>query len=227
MVNDSLITKSENLYLGILPAGTRRAFLTLAKASWLNKGGWYLAGGTALALQCGHRSSLDLDFFTRKKDFDQRELEANLLNVGRWQTDSRSEGTLYGTLLKAKISFIAYPFFHPSRKKIDFGNIKMLSTDDIAVMKIIAISQRGRKRDFIDLYWYCNNAGDLKETLFRVLKQYPQEHNLVHIFRSLTYFDEAEKDAMPQIQFLATWSQIKSYFRSQVAFIAREFLGLK
>lgn len=219
--------KPQDLHLEILPAATKRAFLALSKTAWLKKSRWYLAGGTALALQAGHRQSVDLDFFTAKKNFDIEELESDLRKLGKWETTSKDEGTLYGKLFGAKISFIAYPFFRPSAEKIRYGNIGILTADDIAAMKIIAISQRGRKRDFLDLYWYCNNIADLKGVLSRVLKQYPQMHNMVHLLNSLTYFDDAEKDAMPPIRFLAKWDDIKSWFRRTTALIARKFLGLE
>ncbi|PJA86856.1 MAG: hypothetical protein CO141_02565 [Candidatus Moranbacteria bacterium CG_4_9_14_3_um_filter_42_9] len=46
-------------------------------AEWLGKNGWYLAGGTALALQVGQRRSVDLDFFMNRKNFDNIEVLGN------------------------------------------------------------------------------------------------------------------------------------------------------
>ncbi len=218
--------RPQELRLEMLPAATKRAFLALSKAMWLKKSSWYLAGGTALALQAGHRGSVDLDFFTAKNSFDIDGLKENLSKSGKWQMTSEDTGTLYGKLYEAKVSFIAYPFFRPSPKKIRYGNINILTADDIAAMKIIAISQRGRKRDFLDLYWYCTNVGDLRATLSRALKQYPQTHNMVHLLNSLAYFDDAEKDTMPQIHFLAKWDDVKSWFRRTAALAARKFVNL-
>ena len=65
--------------LHILPPETQKAFLFLSEQSWLGKGGWHLAGGTALTLQVGSRKSVDLDFFTSAKDFDKTELLDNFL----------------------------------------------------------------------------------------------------------------------------------------------------
>lgn len=134
--------KISNLHFSVLPTATKRAFLLFAKTQWLKIGGWYLAGGTALALQGGHRSSVDLDFFTTRKNFDIAKLEQTLVSLGQWRTDRTAKGTLYGKFFGAKTSFIAYPFFKPSVKKNVYGCVKMLTADDIAVMKIIAISQR-------------------------------------------------------------------------------------
>lgn len=69
-----------------------------------------------------------------------------------WQTDILRKGTMYGKLYKAKVSFIAYPFFVPRQTFRLYGLVPVLDLRDIAVMKIVAISQRGRKRDFFYLY---------------------------------------------------------------------------
>src|SRR3989338_7233206 len=145
----------KDLFLQRLPRVTSRAFLEIARLSLLARTSWYLAGGTALALQTGHRASVDLDFFTEQSRINETALERKLLDTGKWKTSLREDGTLFGLFHGAKMSFIAYPFFHPKAKRRRYGNIIMLAPEDIAAMKIVAISQRGRKRDFIDLYWYC------------------------------------------------------------------------
>lgn len=227
MVARVLRKKTHELYFNVLPRATSKAFLKLSQdADWLKTGGWYLAGGTALALQVGHRASVDLDFFSKKKTFDTADVEDNLSRVGSWGTTLQKSGTLYGKFLGAKASFIAYPFFSPSKDKLRYGAITLLKPDDIAVMKVIAVSQRGRKRDFVDLYWYGNNYGDLEAAFYRVLKQYPQKHNMTHILKSLTYFDDAEKDPMPNLNFAASWQEIKAYFRREAPRLARKLLEL-
>lgn len=149
--------------LNILPSATEKAFIYCSKLKLFKHFPWYLAGGTALALQVGHRQSVDLNFFTKKSGFDETLLERELLKTKHWETTYRQKGTLYGKLLKAKISFIAYPFFTASKDMLRYGFLHILLPHDIAAMKIIAISQRGRKRDFVDLYWYCTNQKSLYE----------------------------------------------------------------
>lgn len=213
---------TENLRLEILPPATKRAFEQCQKLSFLSKD-WYLAGGTALALQAGHRQSVDLDFFTPHGEFDEVFTEREMFNTGKWETTYQEKGTLYGKYQGAKVSFIAYPFFRPSKKKIKVGHISVLTVDDIAVMKVIAISQRGRKRDFFDLFWYCKNCQSLTEVLRRVSKQYPgQKHNFNHIVKSLTYFDDAEDDIMPLIFFRVNWSEVKRFFDKETKRVAEE-----
>lgn len=67
-------------------------------------------------------------------------------------------------------------------------------------MKIIAVSQRGRKRDFFDLYWCAKNIEPLENLIKRLKIQYPTvAHNYHHILKSLIYFKDAESDPMPEI----------------------------
>lgn len=219
---------SADFYLDKLPRVTRKAFLFCVEhLDFLADSKWYLAGGTALALQAGHRQSLDLDFFLPQADFQATDLERKLVATGEWTTSFRQEGTMYGVLVGAKVSFIAYPFFKPSAQRIQCGNIFILVPSDIAAMKTIAISQRGRKRDFIDLYWYCKNREPLFQVIQKGVKGYTgQEHNINYILRSFVYFADAEQDPMPKIFFKATWKEIKTYFQREVPRITKEFLGL-
>lgn len=212
----------KELHLDSLPRATQRAFIEMTQQSFL-KQNWYLAGGTALALQTGHRQSVDLDFFTTRANFPETQLERALFATDHWQTTFREAGTVYGVFMKAKMSFIAYPFFKPSTQQLRCGTIKILLPHDIAAMKIIAISQRGRKRDFVDLYWYCHHMNEgLDDIIRRALRQYPgQQHNIPHFFKSLLYFNDAEADPMPTIYFSATWNNIKSFFQREVSRITK------
>lgn len=210
---------------GILPRATRKAFFFLSEQSWLNKSTWYLAGGTALALQTGHRRSVDLDFFTQKKNFDNSELLDNFSENNEWKVNFQRKNTIYGELFKAKISFIAYPFFIPQQKFIKYGSLKILHPVDIAVMKITAISQRGRKRDFFDLYWCAKNIEPLEKTIKRLKVQYPAiAHDYHHILKSLVYFDDAETDPPPEIFFKASWKKVKDYFTREIPIIAQKLI---
>ena len=188
---------------------------------------WYLAGGTALALHAGHRRSVDLDFFIPRGNFSLAKLVAHFPK-SIWETDIAREGTIYGKLHGAKISFIAYPFFLPRHPYGRYGEVKILTPQDIAVMKIVAISQRGRKRDFIDLYWHVSKKEPLGAVLSRLSDQYPTvAHNYHHILKSLMYFEDAEGDPMPKLFFDADWKTIKAYFRREVPKAAKHLLGLK
>lgn len=205
-----------NWHLEVLPEETQKALETLAKSSWLKDSPWYLAGGTALALSVGHRSSVDLDFFTTEGSFSTASMTEHL-SIPGWTTDILKNDTIYGRLHGAQVSFIAYPFFVPRAPKLQYGNVTVLAPEDIAVMKIVAVSQRGRKRDFIDLFWYCTYRESLEAVLRRLPDQYPSvAHDYHHILKSLVYFTDAEEDPMPNLHFKTDWKFIKQYFLSEV-----------
>lgn len=204
---------------------TKKALDYLSAQEWIGR--WYLVGGTALTLQFGYRQSVDLDFFTSRKDFDTQVLIDTFQNTD-WTTTSRENITVYGELFGAQISFIGYPQFVPQKPFHPYGKIQILDAHDIAVMKIMAISQRGAKRDFYDMYWYSMNKEPLPEVLKRIPIQYPnRNHNFHHLLKSLTYFDDAEQDPDPIIFFDTTWQKVKEFFLREVPKISREILELE
>ena len=210
-----------------LPQKTAIALEYLAKKDWLNNSGWYLAGGTALALQVGYRRSVDLDFFTGASEIDNVELLKNLKTNGNWLTDVDKEGTIYGELLNAKVSFISYPFFKPALPFLRYGTVSVLYKGDIAVMKAAAISQRGSKRDFFDLYYCAHNIISLEKIVIRLKKQYPDvAHNYYHILKSLVYFVDAEDDPEPDLLINLDWSTIKKYFEKEIPALTKKLLKI-
>lgn len=216
-----------NWHYETLPKKTKRALDFLSKDSWLRKSKFYLAGGTALALQVGNRKSLDLDFFTMKKNFNVKKIIAYFIDNKDWITEVEDKNTIYGKLLGAKVSFIAYPFFIPKQKMSQHGEVPVMNPIDIAVMKITAISQRGRKRDFFDLYWCANNVESLENIIRRLPAQYPSvAHDYHHILKSLVYFENAESDPEPEIYFKANWKTVKKFFIKEIPIIARKVMSL-
>jgi len=222
---DSSSKKQITWHPKTLPRRTKKALDFLSAKKWLKNSPWYLAGGTALALQVGHRSSVDLDFFSPKK-FNNNILLKHF-NAKVWQTDINAEGTIYGTLMEAKVSFIFYPFFRQAKKPLFYGFIKIIQPEDIAVMKIIAISQRGRKRDFFDLYWCAKNIAPLKKFILKLKNQYPSvAHDYHHILKSLVYFTDAENEPTPKINFKTDWRQVKNFFTAEVSKITKQIMQL-
>jgi len=222
-----MVKNPSDLHLDILSQPTRKALEELSTHPWLEESDWYLAGGTALALQANHRISYDLDFFTSKADFDNTQLLNYFANNKNWETTVNKKGTIYGSLFEAKVSFIAYPFFVPKQEFLHYGAIKLLSAVDIAVMKVIAISQRGRKRDFYDLFWCAQHLTKLEEIIKKLPVQYPNlVHNYNHILTSLVYFVDAESDPKPEVLFATEWGEIKAYFTAEVPRITGTVLEL-
>lgn len=213
------------LHYETLPRKTKKALDVFFAEPWLGKGGWYLAGGTALALSAGHRVSVDLDFFTRDRDIDTTELINNVSRAGEWKTTMERKNTLYGELYGAKVSFIAYPFFIPKQEFIRYGMVSVLQPRDIGAMKIVAVSQRGRKRDFFDLYWCAHYIEPLEKIIRRLKVQYPSvAHDYHHILKALMYFEDAESDPSPEITFKASWGGVKKFFKKEIPRITTDLI---
>jgi hypothetical protein len=193
---------------------TKRVLATLGKIKKLKD--FYLAGGTALALQIGHRKSLDLDWFSQK-NFSPSQLKRDLSFKGRLTVETEDEKTLNCIWQGVKLSFFFYPYrlLFPL---INFNNydIKLADERDIAGMKIDAISSRGSRKDFIDLYFLLSEYS-LKELLNLFDQKYAKiKYNRFHILKSLVYFIEAELEPMPEILEGVSWPQVKNKLKKEV-----------
>ena len=115
---------------------------------------------------------------------------------------------------KGKVKY-DYPF---TDKLTSYKGIKIAGLLDIAAMKIIAVSQRGTKRDFVDLYFILQDI-PFHKMAGHIIKRFGQERiNPVHIGKSLVYFTDA--DSNPEPQYLkgkdVKWDKIKKFFKSHV-----------
>ena len=163
----------------------------LKKLGFIEKYGFYLAGGTALALQIGHRDSLDFDFYTEKK-FDSQKLREEFdKRFEKVQEIYIAEGTLGLEVDGIGVSFFKYPYplIRPLEK---MESIYLASKEDIAAMKIIVISQRGKRRDFIDIYFLITEFG-LEKIIEFVKEKYPM-FNIYVGLQGLVYFKDADED---------------------------------
>ena len=227
-VNSQKINSHSNdmiWHFNTLPSYTKKALDFLSSQDWLKDSTWYLAGGTALALSAGHRKSVDLDFFNELSGFDSGEFLENFKDNTNWKPYINKKNTIYGELFEAKVSFIAYPFFVPKQPYLHYGSIKVLAPKDIGVMKIVAISQRGRKRDFFDLFWCAHHIEPIENIIVRLKEQYPSvAHNYHHILKSMVYFNDAESDPDPQVYFKASWKEVKKFFIKEIPVIAKKII---
>lgn len=175
---------------------------------------FYLAGGTGLALQLGHRRSVDLDFFL-SEDFDVEFVVQQIQGLRQFALVSKSPGTIYANIGATKVSFIAYvyPILFPLQR---FHSADVADPRDISCMKLSAIASRGTKRDFIDLYVLAQRYG-LEQLLTWFQNKYSQAHySMVHVLKSLAYFEDAERDPMPDMLIGLSWPEVREYFTRQV-----------
>ena len=171
-----------------------------------------LVGGTALALQYGHRSSVDLDLFG-KIDVDGYELQSILSKYGVLKVENETKIIHQYYIDNIKVDIVNYPFEWIS-PIIEEDGIRLASPIDIAAMKVNAIEGRGTKKDFIDMYMLLQHYS-LKEIIAFYQQKYPN-YSIFRALRSLTYFEDAEDQFMPRMFIEDTWEDMKLYITNQV-----------
>ncbi len=200
------------MYQEVINTKTKCLFKALIKVEKIKN--FYLAGGTALALQLGHRKSIDLDWFSQK-DLSITQLKRDLSFLGNFKVESEDKNTLNCILDGVKLSFFVYPYrlLFPL---INFNSFKLADEGDIACMKIDAISSRGTKKDFIDLYFLIQKH-PLDKLLDLFDKKYKGiQYNRLHILKSLVYFEEAENEPMPIMLKRIPWLKVKNKLKKEV-----------
>lgn len=196
----------------VIPPATEESLGLLRDAGVLQD--FYLAGGTGLALQFGHRLSRDLDLFSQHH-FDEEILLQQVQPVPGFALAAKAPFTLHATVRETKVSFLGYeyPLLFPFRR---FLEIDIADPRDIACMKIGAVAGRGTKRDFVDLY-LCARQFGLTELLALFQKKYARtNYSRAHILKSLVFFADAEKDPMPDMLQSVSWEEIKHFFLREV-----------
>lgn len=152
-----------------------------------------LVGGTSLALQMGHRNSVDIDLFGEQKIETDLFLD-NLKNFGSVEIKSQSKNIFITTINGIKVDFVNYKY--PLLEPFIFSNqIRLVSKKDIAAMKLNAIVGRGSKKDFIDLFFLMQEYS-LPDMMGFFIQKY-NEGSLFLLNKSLTYFEEADMQPNP------------------------------
>ena len=165
-----------------------------------------LVGGTALALQYGHRQSVDLDFFGRLPE-DKDVLIDAVKRVGEVTVLNRSKIILQMVVNQVKVDFVDYSRYSWIDEPVIGDGFVLASDKDIAAMKVNAIIGRGTRKDFIDLYVLLQHYS-LAEIMGFYQQKYP-EFSEYRALLSMTYFDDAEMQDMP-LMFMATpWQTMK------------------
>lgn len=172
--------------------------------------GFYLAGGTALAIRLGHRISLDLGWFT-PHPFDDGMLVAQSLRNAQidLDIDQVSPGALHGSVQGVRVTFLQYQY--PLVGRLDLWpdmDCRLASLADLACMKLSAIAQRGARKDFCDLYVLGCRCFSLREMLGYYRKKF-DIHDISSVLYGLVYFDDAEQERMPRMLGKVSWKEIK------------------
>jgi len=204
------------MFANTVSSDTLRGIKALGKSGVMDKA--YLAGGTALALQLGHRISLDLDFFTQES-FEELTIANRLRDLGNFNQDTLNWRTVMGTFEGAKFSLFYYEY-PLVEKMVEYEGIRMVQPPDISAMKLLAISDRGARRDFVDLYW-MRDLFSLEQVFEWYGVKFGQlEERKYHLLRGLQYFEDAEKQDMPAMLKPVDWDEVRVYFEKEVKRLA-------
>ncbi len=174
-----------------------------------------LVGGTALSLQYGHRISVDLDLFVNNLEVDFITIISEIKNKG-YKIDIRKQSSniLISMIENIKVDIVNYPYPWIDNKICE-ENIVLATDKDIAAMKLSAITNRGTKKDFIDLY-YLLKSYSLEQMLSFYTDKY-SEGSVFMVLKSLTYFDDADIDISPNIlDRNINWTNIKNIITNEV-----------
>ncbi len=182
---------------------------------------FFLVGGTALALQIGHRISIDLDFFSRSA-FDENFLIAELESNYNFRLDYQSKNTLKGEIQAIKVDFIThnYPLVKPL---IEEEGVRMASLEDIAAMKLNAIAGNGtRLKDFIDIAYLSSTI-----TLSRMVNAYEHKYtskNPLIVVKALEYHQDINfKEPIEMIDNKYKWINIEKRLFQMIKFPEKLF----
>jgi hypothetical protein len=172
----------------------------------------YLCGGTSLALQIGHRRSVDIDLFGNiyMEDF---EITKTLATFGNIQTIHRTQNILLSIVNGIKVDIVNYHY--PWVGSFIFENgIRLGSKQDIAAMKLAAIAGRGSKKDFIDIFFLLQEY-----TLREMLSFYDKKFidgSIFMVIKSLVYFNDANEDPDPFMLVPLDWEMVKKKIVKEV-----------
>lgn len=171
-----------------------------------------LVGGTSLALQIGHRNSIDIDLFG-KGELNEMEITHFLSEIGEVQLLKKSKNILIYRVNELKVDFVNYPYswIKPAQTQ---DLIRMASRQDIGAMKLNAIAGRGSKKDFIDLFFLLGEF-----SLYELIQFYNEKYkegSEFLVLKSLLYFDDADIEAMPIMFERIAWNDIKESLKKEV-----------
>lgn len=209
------------MFESVLPQGAQTALAVLGKSSIVRDG--YLAGGTALALQMGHRQSVDFDFFSEKA-FDALEMSRSLQALGSFKEDTVEKNTLLGTFNSVKYSYFYYPY-PMIQATTKYVGVSLAHIHDIAAMKLVAITDRNTKKDFIDLYTLVNNGVSIDQMFSLYDKKYHVfKSNTFTLIKSMTFFLDADTDDMPVMLTPMSWEEVKKFFSTEAVRLGKKYL---
>ncbi len=202
------------IHAEVLPEAQAACLRSLAPAA--TDLGFHLAGGTAVALQIGHRRSVDFDWFAPRFPGHPVDLRESLASRGiPLEPTALADQTVHGWIRGVKVSFFEFrpPLLEPLVEWPEVG-CRLASCSDLAAMKLLAVAQRGSKKDFIDVH-----ALSGRMPLAHMLDCYQRRFGVIdtgRVLAGLCFFDDAEAEPMPVMLVQRDWETVKRDLRAMV-----------
>lgn len=180
-----------------------------------------LAGGTGLALQLGHRISVDFDWFGYG-DALPPHLGRRLRGIDpSLEVVQDRRDTFECVCQGVKCSWFCMDISLGEAPERFYG-MPIAPIVDIAAMKVVAIGQRGARKDFFDLHEVLQQS-EFRDVIRRLASLYDRARpNPVHLAKALVYFADAEGEPQPVLIEPRDWSAVRKFFDEHV----REFTNI-
>lgn len=207
-----------------VPPKMQRLFLHIGEQPFSRR--FYLAGGTALSLQIGHRRSVDFDFFSATDEVNEK--VRNEITVGVSSFSTQIIESVGGNLLMLvdgiRVGFFGYGYPLVAEPLL-CENIFLAALEDIGLMKCDALISRGSRKDFYDLFFISKNVS-LEALLSLGEKKYPLFRDFpLMVLESMTLFDNADHDVQPDLFETIPWAQVKQFFIKQARLLSNRWFG--
>ena len=191
------------IHTKVLPEHSYKLLIEIQKDQ--NFSNFYLAGGTSLALQIGHRESIDLDFFTATQ------FESNIISsiTRDKQVLSLNKNSVELIVDDTKLFFFyfAFPLLRPTKL---INSVRYADPIDIGLMKLLALQGRSTKKDIIDLYFIHTQVMPLADLLQIFEQHYPKESfNSYSSFKKLLNLSYIESQPTPKMFGKFDWDSAK------------------
>jgi hypothetical protein len=155
--------------------------------------GFYLAGGTALALQIGHRRSVDFDLASFKpiRSFD---LERKFIAEGfKIQSVFTATSDEFSILIEGiKITFFHFPFSIEPKITWQAGRIKLPEIDELGAMKAYTLGRRNQWKDYVDLFFLLKFKLSMDDIIAKAKELFSTHFNSKLFLEQLCYFEDID-----------------------------------
>ncbi|MBN2663712.1 MAG: hypothetical protein JXR68_08695 [Bacteroidales bacterium] len=153
---------------------------------------YYLVRGTAIALQIGHRESIDFDLFT-EKNIKRKQIKNIFIKNDLFIDKIIYEAFDQMHLIINSVKFTFFQFPHKISSSINYENIiKMPDLLNLTSMKFYALGGRAKWKDYVDIYFLLKNHIHFKNAIENTQKVFGTFFNAKLLKEQLSYFADVD-----------------------------------